>query len=171
MGRRTRTHSKIQELPKEILKQVHDLLIEPQVKYEDIRNFLQQKGYTVSISMVGRHADWFNEWCETEQLRDQASLIATDPATALNLEKMANTMMLTRLARAMKKEGFDITKNPKLMDAFAKLQASSVKREQFMTDVVKKVDKAAADVTAIAKKNGLSESAAGQIRNKILGIK
>jgi len=143
VGRHTRRHGKIHELPEDIRRQVNALLLEPTVTYADIVNFLKENKHEVSDSAVGRYADWFNEWRETEILRDQAALIASDPATALDLEKMTATMATTRFAYAMKKEGFDITEHPKLIDAFAKMQASSVKREQWINNIKIKAEKAA----------------------------
>jgi len=170
VARHQRRHGKIHELPKDILKQVHDLLLEPKITYSDIVAFLKDNGHEVSDSAVGRYSEWFNEWRETEMLRDQAALIASDPATALDLEKMTSTMATTRFAYAMKKEGFDITEHPKLIAAFATMQASSVKREQWNSVVKERVMKTADDVSKIAKKGGLTDDAAAQIRAKILGI-
>lgn len=169
---KTRRHGKVYELPEEIRKQVNALLIEPNVTYEDIAAFLKGKGQDITKSSIGRYGQWFfNEVRETEMLRDQAALITSDPDKALLLEKLTATMLTKRLAIAMQSAAFDVLDHAKLIDAFAKLQASSTNREKWSMEIRKKVDKTAEDVSRIAKKNGLSESAAGQIRNKILGIK
>ena len=64
----------------------------------------------------------------------------------------------------------DIKKMPRIISDFAKLQASSVQRERMKKDMAEKAVKAADAVERIAKKGGLSDKAAEDIRKKILGI-
>jgi hypothetical protein len=168
---KNRRHGKVHELPDDIRAEVNRLLIEPTVTYEDIQEFLKERGHDISSSSIGRYGQWFfNEVRETEMLRDQAALITSDPEQALLLEKLTATMITKRLAMAMQQDDFNVLKHAKLIDAFAKLQRSSTQREQWQTEVKNRVVKAAEAVSKIVEKNGLSDDAAAQIRAKILGV-
>lgn len=168
---KNRRHGKLHTLPEETRREVNDLLIEPNVTYEDVGEFLTAKGFDISKSAIGRYGKWFfNEVRETEMLRDQAALITSDPDKAMLLEKLTATMITKRLALALQEDRFDVMKNAKLIQAFATLQKSSMHREQWHTEVKTKIIKTADDVTKIAKKGGLTDDAAAQIRSKILGI-
>ncbi len=168
---KSRRHGKVHELPEDIRRQVNDLLIEPTVTYEDIEEFLKERGHDISSSSIGRYGQWFfNEVREIEMLRDQAALITSDPGQALQLEKLTSIMITKRLAVALQDGSFDVLNHAKLIEAFAKLQRSSTQREQWHTEVRSKVIKTADAVATLAKKSGLSDNAAAQIRAKILGI-
>ncbi len=167
-----RRHGKVYSLPDDIRRKVNDLITEPAVTYDDVKAFLKKEGHDVSTSAIGRYAQFFfNEVREMEMLRDQAKLITNDPDKALLLEKLTASMIVKRLALALQDESFDVMKNAKLIDAYAKLQKSNLQREQWGAEVQKTVKKVADDVQKIAKKNGLSDDTAAQIRAKILGIK
>jgi hypothetical protein len=166
-----RRHGKLHTLPEEIRREVNTLLIEPNVTYEDVGEFLKERGFDISKSAIGRYGKWFfNEVRETEMLRDQAALITSDPDKAMLLEKLTATMITKRLALALQEERFDVMKNAKLIQAFATLQKSSMHREQWHTDVRDKIVSTADAVGQIAKKSGLTDDAAAHIRAKILGI-
>ncbi|MBI5056990.1 MAG: DUF3486 family protein [Nitrospirae bacterium] len=171
MAQHQRKHSSLDDLPGEVKKEVHALLIEPNITYEDVGAFLKTKGHDISKSAIGRYGkSFFNEVRETEMLRDQAALITSEPDKAMLLEKLTATMITKRLALALQNEEFDVMKNAKLIQAFAALQKSSMHREQWHTEVKDKIVKTADDVSKIAKKGGLTDDAAAQIRAKILGI-
>jgi len=140
---KNRRHGKVHELPDDIRAEVNRLLIEPTVTYEDIEEFLKERGHSISSSSIGRYGQWFfNEVRETEMLRDQAALITSDPDQALLLEKLTATMITKRLAMAMQEGDFNVLKHAKLIDAFAKLQRSSTQREQLYNELKKKAKKA-----------------------------
>jgi hypothetical protein len=166
-----RRHSKFFTFPAEIQDQVKRLLIEPMTTYEDVVTFLKDKGYDWSDSGVERFSKWFfNEIRETEMLRDQASMLLNEPERALDLEKLTATMITKRLAMAMQNDKFDVLKNAKMIDAFAKLQRSSTQREQYSQEVRQKVQAAAGKVEKIAKAKGLTKETVEQIKKQILGI-
>ncbi len=167
-----RRHSKFFSFPPEIQEQVKALLIEPTTTYDDVVQFLKSKNHDWSDSGVERFSKWFfNEIRETEMLRDQAAMLLNEPERALELEKLTATMITKRLALAMQTDGFDVLKEPKLIDAFAKLQRASTQREQYTADVRKSIVKTADDVAKIAKAKGLTKESIEIIKKKIQGIK
>lgn len=166
-----RRHGKLHELPDDIRRDVNALLIQPSVTYEDVAAYLKEKGYDIGKSSIGRYGQWFfNEVRETEMLRDQAALITSDPDKALLLEKLTATMIVKKLAIALQMKDFNVLKQAKLIDAFAKLQRSSTQREQWSAEMKKKVDKTADAVAKVARKGGLSDNTVNDIKAKILGI-
>jgi hypothetical protein len=167
-----RRHGKVYELPEAVRHEVNALIVQPEITYEDISAFLKTRGYDISTSAIGRYCQWFfNEVRETEMLRDQAKLLTSDPDKVLLLEKLTSSMIVKRLAIALQEEEFDVMKNAKLIAAYASLQKANLDREKWGAEIQKTIKGVAEDVSKIVKKNGLSEAAASQIRNKILGIK
>lgn|SRR5574341_412084 len=166
-----RRHSKFFSFPPEIQEQVKALLIEPTTTYADVVEFLKTKDCDWSDSGVERFSKWFfNEIRETEMLRDQAAMLLNEPERALELEKLTATMITKRLAMAMQQDDFNILKNAKMIDAFAKLQRASTQREQYTAEVQAKVRKTADAVAKIVKAKGLTPDTINQIKDKILGI-
>lgn len=165
-----RRHSKFYSFPLEIQRAIKDLLLEPTNTYDDIIQFLKSKGYEWSDSGLARFAEYFNEMRDAEIIRDQVAMLAGDPERSLDLEKHASTMINIRLIKAMKAANFDVLKNAKLIDAFAKLQRSSTQREQYTAEVRTKIQAAAGKVEKIAKSKGLTKETVEQIKKQILGI-
>jgi Glu-tRNA(Gln) amidotransferase subunit E-like FAD-binding protein len=169
MGRRK--HGSIHDLPEHIKKDINALLIENKT-YADIVAFVKKHhGVDLTDSSLSRYNKEFMEELKlTRILQEQAAWLNDDPEKALVLEKLTATMITRRLATALQEGDFKVVDNAKLIDAFAKLQASSTKRAAFEEEIKKKIAKTAEDVSKIAKKSGLSDDAASQIRAKILGI-
>ncbi|TAN40787.1 MAG: DUF3486 family protein [Nitrospirae bacterium] len=171
MGRRR--HGSIQGLDESIRKEVNALLLANKT-YAEIVAFIKQKhALDLSDSSLSRYnAAFMEEVRETEILRDNALWLNDDPDKALILEKLTATMITRRLATALKDGGFDVTSKGAscLIDAFAKLQASSTKRAEFEGRMKDKTEKAATAVAKIAKKGGLSDDTVNDIKAKILGI-
>lgn len=53
---RTRINSKIDQLPDEIRLQVDEMIIDTRIRYQEIADWLVEKGFEVSKSSVGRYA-------------------------------------------------------------------------------------------------------------------
>lgn len=165
-----RRHGKVYELPEHIRREVNDLIVEPDVTYEDISAHLKLKGIDISTSAIGRYCKWFfNEVRETEMLRDQAKLLTSDPDKVLLLEKLTSSMIVKRLAIALQENEFDVMKNAKLIDAYAKLQKSNLQREQWGAEIRKKVDKAVDSIEKKAKKE-LSPDTLKYIKEVVYGL-
>lgn len=53
---RTRTRSKVDELPEELKVQVESMLINTSITYTDISDYLKSRGHDISKSAIGRYA-------------------------------------------------------------------------------------------------------------------
>ena len=53
---RTRTRSKVDELPEELKVQVESMLIDTSITYTDISDYLKSRGHDISKSAIGRYA-------------------------------------------------------------------------------------------------------------------
>jgi len=53
---RTRTRSKVDELPEELTEQVESMLIDTSITYTDISDYIKSKGHDISKSAIGRYA-------------------------------------------------------------------------------------------------------------------
>lgn len=104
---RTRVRSKIDELPEELKEKVNELLRDTSNTYIDISLFLQQEGYEVSKSSIGRYALRSNAAMERlqkaqEQAKALAEIIKKNPD--MDYTEPAMQMMLgeltTRIATA-----------------------------------------------------------------------
>lgn len=167
-----RRHSKFFSFPAEIQQQIKDLILEPSATYEDVVLFLDSKGYKWSTSSVERFSKWFvTEIRQIEILREQAGMLLNEPDKAMQLEKLTSQMITMRLAVAMQAESFDVLSHAKLIDAFAKLQQSSMKREQWGVDVRDKLSKTADAVAKIAKSKGMDKDGIELVKKKIQGLK
>jgi hypothetical protein len=166
-----RRHSKFFSFPAEIQQQIKDLILEPSATYEDVVLFLDSKGYKWSTSSVERFSKWFiTEIRQIEILREQAGMLLNEPDKAMQLEKLTSQMITMRLAVAMQTESFDVLKHAKMIDAFAKLQQSSMKREQWGVEIRDKIAAAAGKVEKIGKAKGLTKETVELIKKQILGI-
>ncbi|MBI5634871.1 MAG: DUF3486 family protein [Nitrospirae bacterium] len=166
-----RRHGKVHTLPPEIRKEVDDLLTEPGTTYEDIAEFLKAKGHDIGKSSIGRYGkDYLSTYQRLRIVEDQARTLVSEAGEGLVLDEAGGKLVAQRLIEILMSSDIDIADNPKLLSAFASMQKANIAREKLKADLKDRVVKTADDVTKIAKKSGLSEDAAAQIRNKILGI-
>jgi hypothetical protein len=171
-GTTTRRRGKIDRLPAEVQEEVNALLLDPEVHYEDIRNFLKTQGYDVSTMCVCRYGRRFME--EVREMRvaeEQARvLIARAGGDEFLIEEAASRLFAEKILKLLMDPGFDITKSSWLASDFARLQSSSLRREKLKADLAEKMGKTAEAVKKTKKPKGLSEHAAAEIRKKILGL-
>ena len=166
-----RRHSKVEtELSAEIKTQVDRLLIE-NATYEEIAEFLKTKGHDISKSSIGRYGkDFLNRYKRLRMIEDQSRTLVSEAGSGMVLEEAASKIFSQQIIEMLLDAGMEPKSLPKLAMAFSMLQSSSVSREKLKSDLVRRVAKVSEDVTKIAKKSGLSDNAASQIREKILGI-
>jgi hypothetical protein len=172
MAEKVRKHSRVtDELPQEIRREVDRLLIEGNVTYDDIKAFLDEKGYDISRSAIGRYGKGF--WASYQKLRileDQSRTLVSEAGDGMVLEEAASKLFAQKIVEAQLLEGFDILENPRLMSDFAKLQSSTVARERFKQDFKEKVERTADSVEKTARQGGLSEEKIEIIKKQILKI-
>lgn len=141
-GPKTRRHSKISELPEAVRKEVERLLLEPDITYEDIEEHLKREGHDISHSSIGRYGKHFlNQVRELRIIEDKAKALVSDSGEGLVLEEAASKLATRSIIQILLDEGVNGAKIPYLISDLARLQASSVKREQFKADFRKRADK------------------------------
>lgn len=168
---KTRRHSRVAtELTQELKAQVDRLLIE-NATYEEIAVFLKEKGHDISRSSIGRYGkEFLNAYKRLRMIEDQSRTLKSESGDGLVIEEAASKIFTQQVLEMLLDSGLDPKSLPKLMLSFSALQSSSVAREKFKAAIARQVQKVSEDVTKIAKKSGLSDDAAAQIREKILGI-
>ena len=167
--------SKVKSLPKAVREELDEKLVEQGFQgYEELAEWLDEKGFDISKSSVHRYGQEFEDRLEalriataqakeiTEQVGDDEGALG-DALTAVVQEKAFG--LLTSME--MEEQEVEFTS---LMNAIARLQKASVKQKKFRQEMREKAQQAADDAEEIARDEGLSDQAAEQIREKILGI-
>ena len=172
MAEKVRRHSRIgDELPQELKREVDRLLVEGNVTYDDIKAFLEEKGYDISRSAIGRYGkEFLAQYQRLRVIEEKSRTLVSEAGDGMVLEEAAAKIFAQKIVEAQLLEGFDVLENPRLIADFAKLQSSTVARERFKRELKEKVEKTAESVVKAARQGGLSDEKAEEIRRKILGI-
>lgn len=165
--------SAIEQLPEEIKKELEQRLIRGGFAgYQALAEWLQSKGFEISKSAVHRYGKGFEE-------RLKALKVATDQAKAIASASEDDAgLMNDALIRLVQTKTFELLVElemddkslPKIGRMVAELARAAVGQKKWMQEVSKKAKKAADEVQAISKANGLSDEAASEIYKKILGV-
>lgn len=140
--RKVRRHGKIDHLPDEVRGEVERLLLEPDITYEDVAEFLKKKGYDISRSAVGRYGkEFLNQVRELRIIEDQAKTLVSEAGDGLVLEEAASKLAAKSIIKLLLDNGVKAARIPYLVSDLAKLQMSSVRREALKADLRKKVDR------------------------------
>lgn len=171
-GPKNRSHSRItDDLPEEVRVLVDRLLIEGSATYDDIKVFLDSKGYDISRSAIGRYGKgYLNFYRRVRVAMDQAKTLASDQGEGMVLEEAISKGFSQQLVEMLVSGDINLRDNTRILADFAKLQTSSALRERMKKEVGKKAEKAADDAARIARAGGLTDAKAAEIRKKILGI-
>jgi hypothetical protein len=169
---KVRRHGKVHELPADIRKSVDNLLVEPGIGYEDIAEYLKQKGHDVSKSSIGRYGkDFLAAYQRLRIIEDQSRALISDAGgDGLILEEAGSKLAAKKMIELLLSDDVGIKKIGDIAQGIASLQRASVAREKFKQDLKEKLQKTAEAVNKIVKSSGLSDKAAAEIRAKILGI-
>ena len=170
--RTRRTHFSVRdELPAQIREQVDRLLIEPKVTYDDIKKYLDEQGFDISRSAIGRYGkDFLNTYQQLKVIEDKSKALVSEAGDGMVLEEAVSKLFATMILEAQMSGKLNIKKLPRIISDFAKLQQSTVGRERLKKEFSEKAKKTADDVSRIVKSKGLSDESADEIRRKILGI-
>jgi len=166
-----RRRSRIEtELPPEVRDQLNIQLMEG-ATYEEAAEWCSRQGYEISKSSVGRYGQrFFKAYQEIIQFEDQSKAIMTSSEKGLPMEEALGKMLLKEVMAKLVEGDVDIIENSRLISDIAKLQGSHVKLAKHKMELEAKASKVAKECEEIAKRGGLSDDAANQIRSKILGI-
>jgi DNA-binding transcriptional ArsR family regulator len=140
---KTRRHSKVtDQLSDELRAEVDRLLVEG-AAYEDIADYLRGKGYDISKSSIGRYGkEFLSAYQRLRVIEDQSrTLVSEAGGDGLILEETGAKLFAQKIIELLMQSDVDIRKIPKLVSGFASLQASSVHREKFKSELKKKVEK------------------------------
>lgn len=157
---RTRTNSKVDELPEDIRKQLDEMLARTggnYIKYQGIAEEITEMGYPISKSSIGRYAINNNsaiKRLKEARIRTEALLEAVKDNQDIHGTEIATAMFVDQLVQRMATaeddiENMPIEKAAKLMIA---IQRSAVYKEKFKLEYGKGYAKALQHVKQELKK-------------------
>lgn len=132
MEQKNRSHGKIEQLPEPVKREVENRLVGGET-YEDISAYLQEQGFDVHFSSVGRYGRKFlNRFESVRVAKEFAKLLAEDnvdrPATELH---EANNLLASQLImEAMVDEDMEPEERAEVARSIASLQRAQVSNEK-----------------------------------------
>lgn len=167
----SRTRSRIEtELPAELRREMNRLLLQG-ATYEEASAWCSEQGVDISKSAIGRYGKkFFEAYQAITQFEDQSRAIVSATEEGLPMEEALGKLLMQKAMAAVVEEDFDIIANAKLIGQIARLQSSHINLAKHKMDLEAKAAHVAEECNEIAKKGGLSDEVADQIRRKILGI-
>lgn len=170
MGRvKTRTRVET-DLPEDIRDDLNRLLLE-NATYDEITDWCREQGFDISRSSIGRYGKRFLEsYRLIKQTEDQARALTSEVGDGLRMEEATSKLLVQQIMSALVADPGDILEHHRIIQAFAALQGSSVRREKAKAEFADRVRKAAENVEKIAVKGGLSADVVGKLRKEILGV-
>lgn len=174
-----RRHSKLDELPPEVLHEVQTLIIDGKATYQDIVEHLKTLGHGVSRSCVARYGQFLMQRRhqlhatveaakELIKLTDGVSL--EELASALALDKVVEVLMRYDKVEMGEFDELNLEQLTGIMRAVSSMQGASIARQKWEAELAERARKAADDVAKTAQRGGLSDEAVQIIRARILGI-
>jgi len=177
MGKKHTKHrrrSRIEtELPVEVREDVHRLLLDG-TTYDDVKTYLDGKGYEISRSSIGRYGkDFFEVYRDVMRFEEQSKLLVTEAGEGMMLEEATTKLLMQKVMAALVDGTADILEIPRLLSDVAKLQSSNVQREKLKAEIEKRVRRRAIEDAAeaageAAKTAGVSEETIQIIRRDVL---
>lgn len=143
--------------------------------YVALSDWLKEQGFEISKSAIGRYGQKFEERVRALQIATQQARAlaeaAPDDEGALNdsLIRLVQERLFTILVD-LNVEQIDNINIGSLTKGIATLARATVKQKEWQVAVREKAAAAADAVEHIARKGGLSDEAAAEIRAKILGV-
>jgi hypothetical protein len=164
--------SKVTCLPEGIRAELDKRLITTGFSdYSALEAWLQEQGFEISRSAIHRYGQEFEE-------KIMAIKVATEQAKAIaEAAGDEEGAMNEALIRLIQQKSFDVLVKlqgdadlPKMGTMIARISHAAVSQKKWMTEIREKTKATADDVVKIAKKGGLTEAQAQEIKSKILGI-
>jgi intein-encoded DNA endonuclease-like protein len=167
--------SKITLLPDDLRAELERRLITSGFSnYYAIAQWLRAQDVDISRSAIHRFGQEFATKCEaikiaTEQAKAIVTVVGDDEGN-MN-EALIRLIQQLSFDILIKNQDADISSLlPKMGVMVAKLSKASVDQKKWMSEMRVKTKQTAEDVVMVAKKGGMSEKTAEEIRKKILGI-
>ncbi len=173
--------SSVAQLPTEVRTQLDQRLLASGFSgYTDLTDWLQDQGYEISRSAVGRHASKFKARMErlretTAMAKEAGALLDDEGAHGATAVALAQSNLIELLFTYQDvTEETDIEKRSKMISQMSKsaaeLMRAEVVQQKHKADVRSRAQAAADEIDEVVRKAGLSDDAANQIRAKILGV-
>lgn len=176
MGKITkRSHSKVAKLPDEIRTAVDRKIMEG-VEYQEIADYINSMGTTVSRSSVNRYGQKFIAKMERLRLaREQAKIVVegAKDGPALETVEAANQMAVQIiLERLIEMDDIKEAKSTDVLKALALLERSATNRERLKLEAKRKADEAIKNIesAATAGRRNLDPETLAFIKEQIYGI-
>ena len=143
MGKKHTKHrrrSRIEtELPVEVREDVHRLLLDG-TTYDDVKTYLDGKGYEISRSSIGRYGkDFFEVYRDVMRFEEQSKLLVTEAGEGMMLEEATTKLLMQKVMAALVDGTADILEIPRLLSDVAKLQSSNLQREKWKEQYADKI--------------------------------
>ena len=165
--KKIRRRSRVEtELPPDVRADVDRLLVEG-ATYQEIADFLSERGHDISRSSVGRYGkEFLNFYRRVRIIEDKSRALASEAGDGLVLEEAASKLFNQQVLEYLISGAFDIEEKSRLIADFAKLQSSSVARERLKNEYRRRAEAA---VDAIKDKQ-IPEEVLREIEESIYGI-
>lgn len=171
-GEKIRRHSRLtDDLPEEVRKEVDALLVQGAATYDEIKDYLEKKGFDISRSAIGRYGkDFLAAYQRLRIIEDKARTLVSEAGDGMVLEEAVSKTFSQMLLELLHSGKLDLKKAPKIIGEFARLQASTVLRERVKSEYAKKAQKTADSVETKLKKKSLDPETIKVIKEEIYGI-
>lgn len=176
MGKMTkRSHSKVAKLPEEIRAAVDRKIMEG-VEYQEIADYINRMGTSVSRSSVNRYGQKFMAKMERLRLaREQAKIVVegAKDGPALETVEAANQMAVQIiLERLIEMDDIKEAKSTDVLKALALLERSATNRERLKLEAKRKAGEAIKNIesAATAGRRNLDPETLAFIKEQIYGI-
>jgi len=171
-GEKIRKHSRLtDDLPEDIRKEVDLLLVQGSATYQEIKDFLKEKGFDISHSSIGRYGkDFMAMYQRLRIIEDKARTLVSEAGDGMILEEAVSKTFSQMLLELLHTDKLDLKKAPKIIGEFARLQTSTVLRERVKNEYAKKAQKAADNIETKLKKKSLDPETLKIIKKEIYGI-
>ncbi|WLH21564.1 DUF3486 family protein [Pseudomonas sp. FP215] len=164
--------SKVSSLPKSVKTWFDKALVENNFSdYEALAEELASRGFSISKSALHRYGqDFESKLSALKMASEQArAVVAAAPDEEGAVNEALMRLVQEHLFKLLMTDG-DQMDLPKVAKAVAELGKASVVQKKWQAEWREKVETAAARVEKIAKKGGMSQSTADEIRREILGM-
>lgn len=164
--------SKVASLPKSVKTWFDKALVENNFSdYEALAEELTSRGFSISKSALHRYGqDFESKLSALKMASEQArAVVAAAPDEEGAVNEALMRLVQEHLFKLLMTDG-DQMDLPKVAKAVAELGKASVVQKKWQAEWREKVETAAARVEKIAKKGGMSQSTADEIRREILGM-
>ena len=164
--------SKVASQPKPVKNWLDKALAENNFSdYEALANELSSQGFSISRSSLQRYGqDFESKLSALKMASEQArAVVAAAPDEEGAVNEALMRLVQEHLFKLLMSDG-DQMDLPKVAKAVAELGKASVVQKKWQAEWREKVEAAAARVDKIAKKGGMTQSTADEIRREILGM-